>query len=240
LDMGFEPQIREIVEKRDMPHCSDGRLILIHAPERDPETLSGLHAQVHLGWRRAGRRRRGHGSAELTPRRRALEAEAVEELLWGSQEYTLIFTATKQTAAELVQSLAMQGLSAGAVHGDMEQLECEASLKKFRTGVAKLFVARREPRLAGEHRRLRAPHRPHGPHRQARQGHEFLRVRGKFGEHQDLRQVDQLAGTGRPEGASLLAAAGPEAAPLEGFGARSVPPCGHLPGWPPADCEKPR
>jgi superfamily II DNA/RNA helicase len=53
----------------------------------------------------------------------------------------LVFTATKRSAEELSQSLALRGFAAGALHGDMRQNERNRAMQRMREGRTRVLIA---------------------------------------------------------------------------------------------------
>src|SRR5690606_863409 len=58
-----------------------------------------------------------------------------------SRGATMIFTRTKRTAQKVADDLAERGFAVGAVHGDLNQVQREKALDKFRKGVIDVLVA---------------------------------------------------------------------------------------------------
>jgi len=145
LDMGFEPQIREIVQKRDMPKPADGRMTLMFSATFPKEiqrlAQDFMRSYIWVGVGRVG------GAVDTVEQHfmhvnnNQKQSTILDLLRQNPNESTLVFTAMKRTAAELVTVLSQSRLNAVAIHGDMEQPEREASLSKFRSGQAKFMVA---------------------------------------------------------------------------------------------------
>jgi len=146
LDMGFEPQIREVVEKHDMPTPQDGRMTLMFSATFPAEIQRLAQAFMkNYIWVGVGRVGGAVDTVEQNFVEVANNASKLQPLLnllrQSPNDSSLIFVAMKRTAASLEGELAQAGLQAAAIHGDMEQPQREQSLSKFRTGRAKNLVA---------------------------------------------------------------------------------------------------
>ncbi|PKI75733.1 hypothetical protein CRG98_003876 [Punica granatum] len=151
LDMGFEPQIRQIVEQMDMPPAGARQTLLFSATfPNDIQMLASdfLSNYIFLTVGRVG------SSTELI----AQKVEFVEEkdkrrrlkdLLHarqedghhGKRELTLVFVETKRGADVLESWLFQNGFSAIAIHGDKVQVERERALRSFKRGATPIMVA---------------------------------------------------------------------------------------------------
>ncbi|XWS17158.1 hypothetical protein CRYUN_Cryun33cG0044300 [Craigia yunnanensis] len=151
LDMGFEPQIRKIVEKMDMPPHGTRQTMLFSAtfPDEIQRLASDfLSDYVFLAVGRVG------SSTELIVQR----VELVQEMdkrnhlldLLRSQKsngtrskrvLTLVFVETKRGANELEHWLSRNGFHAIAIHGDKVQMEREQALRSFKSGSTPILVA---------------------------------------------------------------------------------------------------
>jgi len=145
LDMGFVPQIRDIVEKRDMPSCQEGRMTLMFSATfpREIQQLAQAFMRSYV-WIGVGKVGGAVDSVEqsfvVTPNRSKPD-ELAKVLAANPDDSTLIFVAMKRTAAWLEGHLYRLGYNAVAIHGDMEQREREISLSKFKSGRATFLVA---------------------------------------------------------------------------------------------------
>jgi ATP-dependent RNA helicase DDX3X len=145
LDMGFEPQIREIVQRTDMPSASDGRMTLMFSATfpKEIQRLAQAFMRQYI-WIGVGQVGGAVDTVEqnfVTVHPREKQRQAIQLLKDNPNDTTLIFVAMKRTAASLVDDLAYKGFNAVAIHGDMEQPEREASLSRFRSGKATFMVA---------------------------------------------------------------------------------------------------
>ncbi|KAL3235306.1 ATP-dependent RNA helicase DED1 [Nakaseomyces bracarensis] len=144
LDMGFEPQIRHIVEDCDMPPTGERQTLMFSATfPHDIQHLARdfLHDYIFLSVGRVG-----STSENITQRVLYVEnmdkKSALLDLLAASNDnLTLIFVETKRMADQLTDFLIMQNISATAIHGDRSQAERERALAAFKTGRANILVA---------------------------------------------------------------------------------------------------
>ncbi|KAF4735335.1 DEAD-box ATP-dependent RNA helicase, partial [Perkinsus olseni] len=146
LDMGFEPQIRRIVEQEDMPTSRQGRQSTMFSATfpREIQQLARdfLNDYVFLTVGRVGST---HSSIRQVLRyvedtdkyrdlRRLLEDQSEEGL-------TLIFVETKRRADELEHILCRDRYPATSIHGDRTQAEREEALRDFKMGARPILVA---------------------------------------------------------------------------------------------------
>ncbi|GAM40469.1 hypothetical protein EIK77_006830 [Talaromyces pinophilus] len=145
LDMGFEPQIRRIVEGEDMPQVNDRQTLMFSATfPRDIQMLARdfLKDYVFLSVGRVG-----STSENITQRIEYVEDHDKRSVLLdilhthGSTGLTLIFVETKRMADSLCDFLINQNFPATAIHGDRTQRERERALEMFRNGRCPILVA---------------------------------------------------------------------------------------------------
>jgi superfamily II DNA/RNA helicase len=143
LDMGFKPQVEKILRllpsKRQTMLFSatlDGEVGELareytHNPSHFEAQLPALDADENEGVV-------GHEFVSVTP---ADKLDRLIELLEADRELALVFVRTKRGADRLVKKLKERGVSAGAMHGDMQQSARERALEKFRSGKVTTLVA---------------------------------------------------------------------------------------------------
>ncbi|ESO11363.1 hypothetical protein HELRODRAFT_194828 [Helobdella robusta] len=145
LDMGFEPQIRRIVEKDTMPATGVRHTLMFSATfPREIQILARdfLHNYIFLAVGRVG-----STSENIT--QKVLWVEEYEkrvvllELLAasGPNNLILIFVETKQGADQLHAFLSMENFPTNSIHGDRSQRQREEALKAFKTGKTPILVA---------------------------------------------------------------------------------------------------
>ncbi|KAF4542575.1 RNA helicase ATP-dependent DEAD-box conserved site [Lasiodiplodia theobromae] len=144
LDMGFEPQIRRIVEGEDMPPV-DGRQTLMFSATfpRDIQMLARdfLKDYIFLSVGRVG-----STSENITQKVEYVEDVDKRSVLLDilhtvGTGLTLIFVETKRMADSLSDFLINQGFPATSIHGDRTQREREKALEMFRSGRCPILVA---------------------------------------------------------------------------------------------------
>jgi superfamily II DNA/RNA helicase len=143
LDMGFLPQVSDIVRKLPQSRQtmffsatldgSVGRIAedFTHEPVR-------LRVQDGPGTEEPLSDRLDHGFAAATAGNRI---DQLIELIKGEDDLVLVFCRTKRGADRLSQRLEGQQLSATAMHGDMTQSARERALKRFSQGKVRVLVA---------------------------------------------------------------------------------------------------
>ncbi|XP_010524794.1 PREDICTED: DEAD-box ATP-dependent RNA helicase 37-like isoform X1 [Tarenaya hassleriana] len=151
LDMGFEPQIRKIVEQMDMPPRGVRQTMLFSATfPREIQRLASdfLSNYIFLAVGRVG------SSTDLIVQRVEFVHESdkrshLMDLLHAQREngiqdkhaLTLVFVETKKGADSLEHWLCMNGFPATSIHGDRSQQEREVALRSFKTGRTPILVA---------------------------------------------------------------------------------------------------
>ena len=144
LDMGFEPQIRRIVEQEDMPSTQGRQTLMFSATfPRDIQMLARdfLKDYVFLSVGRVG-----STSENITQKIEYVEDHDKRSVLLDilhthGAGLTLIFVETKRMADALSDFLINQGFPATSIHGDRTQRERERALEMFRTGRFPILVA---------------------------------------------------------------------------------------------------
>ncbi|CAJ1938504.1 unnamed protein product [Sphenostylis stenocarpa] len=151
LDMGFEPQIRKIVEQMDMPPPGVRQTMLFSAtfPKEIQRLASDfLSKYIFLAVGRVG------SSTDLIVQRVEYVQESdkrshLMDLLHaqrangvqGKQALTLVFVETKKGADSLEHWLCLNGFPATTIHGDRSQQERELALRSFKSGNTPILVA---------------------------------------------------------------------------------------------------
>ncbi|OCH96360.1 ATP-dependent RNA helicase ded-1 [Obba rivulosa] len=144
LDMGFEPQIRRIVQGEDMPGVQDRQTLMFSATfPRDIQMLARdfMKDYVFLSVGRVG-----STSENITqkieyvedPDKRSVLLDVLSAHTGG---LTLVFVETKRMADMLSDFLLASNLPATSIHGDRTQRERELALQTFRTGRTPILVA---------------------------------------------------------------------------------------------------
>ncbi|KAF7721211.1 DEAD-box ATP-dependent RNA helicase [Apophysomyces ossiformis] len=145
LDMGFEPQIRRIVEGEDMPGVQDRQTLMFSATfPRDIQILAKdfLKEYIFLSVGRVGAT-----SENITQKIEYVEEEdkrsALLDILHAhfTAGLSLIFVETKRMADTLADYLLNNNFPVTLIHGDRNQREREMALEMFRTGKSPIMVA---------------------------------------------------------------------------------------------------
>jgi ATP-dependent RNA helicase DDX3X len=144
LDMGFEPQIRRIVEGEDMPPTAGRQTLMFSATfPRDIQMLARdfLKEYIFLSVGRVG-----STSENITQKIEYVEDADKRSVLLDilhthGAGLTLVFVETKRMADSLSDFLINQGFPATSIHGDRTQREREKALEMFRTGRCPILVA---------------------------------------------------------------------------------------------------
>ncbi|CAN8279924.1 unnamed protein product [Cochlearia groenlandica] len=151
LDMGFEPQIRKIVQQMDMPPPGVRQTMLFSATfPREIQRLASdfLANYIFLAVGRVGsstdlivqRVEFVHDSDKRSHLMDLLHAQR-ENGNQGKQALTLVFVETKKGADSLENWLCINGFPATTIHGDRSQQEREVALRSFKTGRTPILVA---------------------------------------------------------------------------------------------------
>ncbi|BGP52790.1 hypothetical protein JCM8202_003869 [Rhodotorula sphaerocarpa] len=145
LDMGFEPQIRRIVQQADMPDVMDRQTLMFSATfPREIQMLARdfLKDYIFLSVGRVG-----STSENITQKIEYVEDEdkrsVLLDILYSIPPggLTLIFVETKRMADLLEGFLAQNNLPSTSIHGDRSQREREYALETFRSGRTPVMVA---------------------------------------------------------------------------------------------------
>lgn len=144
LDMGFEPQIRQIVESNNMPPVNERQTLMFSATfPHEIQSLAQdfLNPYIFLSVGRVG-----STSENITQRIEQVDDEHKRSFLLDLLPQTpeglvLVFVETKRMADTLSEFLVRQDLAATSIHGDRSQYEREYALDSFRSGRTPIMVA---------------------------------------------------------------------------------------------------
>jgi len=157
LDMGFEPQIRRIVEEDYMPEVGVRQTLMFSATF--PKEIQRLAQDFLANYIFLAVGRVGSTSENITQKivwvsgddKRSflldiLEAEGLEQLDTRTNKnmqetLTLVFVETKKGADALEEFLHRNGYPVTSIHGDRSQREREDALRVFRSGQCPILVA---------------------------------------------------------------------------------------------------
>ncbi|KAF9649211.1 ATP-dependent RNA helicase ded-1 [Thelephora ganbajun] len=145
LDMGFEHQIRRIVQEEDMPGIHDRQTLMFSATfPRDIQVLAKdfLKDYIFLSVGRVG-----STSENITQKVEYVEDQDKRSVLLDllamepQGGLTLVFVETKRMADILSDYLIANNYPATSIHGDRTQRERETALQTFRQGRTPIMVA---------------------------------------------------------------------------------------------------
>ncbi|CAN7013584.1 unnamed protein product [Brassica oleracea var. botrytis] len=150
MDMGFEPQIRKIVEQMDMPPRGVRQTMLFSATfPREIQRLASdfLSNYIFLAVGMVGsspdlitlKVEYVHDSDKRSHLMALLHAQ--RENGTGDESLTLVFVETKTGADTLENWLCMNEFPATSIHGDKTQQEREVALESFKSGRTPIMVA---------------------------------------------------------------------------------------------------
>lgn len=152
LDMGFEPQIRRIVEKSSMPPTGERQTLMFSAtfPKAIQELASVfLNNYIFLAVGRVGSTSENITQTILWVNehdKRSYLLDLLTSIKEGNagaegDHLTLIFVETKKGADELEDFLYRYDHPVTSIHGDRTQKEREEALRCFRSGMCPILVA---------------------------------------------------------------------------------------------------
>lgn len=151
LDMGFEPQIRRIVERCNMPSTGQRQTLMFSAtfPKAIQELASDfLHNYIFLAVGRVGSTSENITQTILwvnEQEKRSYLLDLLKSIKEGPEyskdSLTLIFVETKKGADSLEEFLYKCNYPVTSIHGDRSQKEREEALRCFRSGDCPILVA---------------------------------------------------------------------------------------------------
>ncbi|XP_020639547.1 ATP-dependent RNA helicase DDX3X isoform X9 [Pogona vitticeps] len=145
LDMGFEPQIRRIVEQDTMPPKGVRQTMMFSATfPKEIQMLARdfLEEYIFLAVGRVG-----STSENITQKVVWVEESDKRSFLLdllnatGKESLTLVFVETKKGADSLEDFLYREGYACTSIHGDRCQRDREEALHQFRSGRSPILVA---------------------------------------------------------------------------------------------------
>eukprot|EP00697_Spironema_sp_BW2_P015147 gnl/Spiro4/5894_TR3016_c0_g1_i1.p1 gnl/Spiro4/5894_TR3016_c0_g1~~gnl/Spiro4/5894_TR3016_c0_g1_i1.p1 ORF type:complete len:462 (-),score=92.52 gnl/Spiro4/5894_TR3016_c0_g1_i1:40-1425(-) len=143
LDMGFEPQIRQIVERSGMTPVRERQTLMFSATF--PKEIQRLAADFLYNYVFLAVGRVGSTTDFITQRLEWVEEEHKRmyllDLLQNDTGLTLVFVETRKAAEMLEDFLQRSHFKATSIHGDRVQREREEALQSFRSGRCPILVA---------------------------------------------------------------------------------------------------
>ncbi|CAH8842651.1 unnamed protein product [Trichobilharzia szidati] len=145
LDMGFEPQIRRIVEQHGMPPAGKRQTLMFSATfPKEIQTLARdfLHSYVFLAVGRVGSTNENIVQEILNVEDKD-KPDMLVRLLQGKDPdgLALVFVETKRGADILAKFLGHLNFPVASIHGKRPQTEREHALQSFRTGRTPILIA---------------------------------------------------------------------------------------------------
>ncbi|CAJ0915740.1 unnamed protein product, partial [Mesorhabditis belari] len=146
LDMGFEPQIRQIVELSSMPEKKYRVTAMFSATfPKEIQILAQDFLVPNYVFLAVGR----VGSTSANIIQKVVWVEDKEKLsclmdlldAGGDEALTVVFVETKRGASDLQNYLDRKNYGAVAIHGDLKQFDREQNLERFRSGKVNVMVA---------------------------------------------------------------------------------------------------
>jgi ATP-dependent RNA helicase DDX3X len=149
LDMGFEPQIREIVESNSMPKTGERQTLMFSATfPKEIQMLARdfLDNYIFLAVGRVGSTSENITQKVLWVEENDKRAYLLDLLTASAEAFdannlTLVFVETKRGVDQLSDFLHLEGFPATSIHGDRTQRDREDALKCFRSGRLPILVA---------------------------------------------------------------------------------------------------
>ncbi|XP_017893478.1 putative ATP-dependent RNA helicase Pl10 [Ceratina calcarata] len=150
LDMGFEPQIRRIVQEDMMPPTGERQTLMFSATF--PKEIQMLARDFLSNYIFLAVGRVGSTSENITQKIVWVEEQEKRSYLLdllqasnftdpSAESLTLVFVETKKGADTLEDYLGKMGYPVTSIHGDRTQREREEALRRFRAGIAPILVA---------------------------------------------------------------------------------------------------
>ncbi|CAG9532886.1 unnamed protein product [Cercopithifilaria johnstoni] len=146
LDMGFEPQIRQIVERYSMPEKGKRVTAMFSATfPKEIQVLAQDFLMPNYVFLAVGRV--GSTSENIVQKIIWVEDHDKKRLLMeildvdANRGLTLVFVETRRGANELAWYLQRNNYSVMPIHGDLKQYERERHLEMFRSGQTNILVA---------------------------------------------------------------------------------------------------
>ncbi|PVU95378.1 hypothetical protein BB561_001854 [Smittium simulii] len=144
LDMGFEPQIRKIVNQ-----IRPDRQTLMWSATWPKEVLNLAndfltdYIQVNIGSLELAASHNITQIVEVIPdaEKKNRLSRHMEKIMENQDSKVIIFTMTKRTADQIARQLQYEGFPALAIHGDKNQGERDWVLQEFRAGKKPIMVA---------------------------------------------------------------------------------------------------
>mmetsp|Transcript_2412 Transcript_2412/g.5490 ORF Transcript_2412/g.5490 Transcript_2412/m.5490 type:complete len:772 (-) Transcript_2412:482-2797(-) len=143
LDMGFEPQIRQIIQDSDMPEKEYRQTLMFSATF--PTQIQSMAQDFLKDYIFLSVGRVGATCSLVTQKVMYVEdrkkKDALMRVLPQCTGLTLIFVERKRSADEITAWLIQMGVDAISIHGDRSQQERKDALEMFKSGRCPILVA---------------------------------------------------------------------------------------------------
>lgn len=144
LDMGFMPDVKNIVSEFDMPGKEERRTLMFSATF--PEQIQKLAAEflneyVYITIGKVGSTHSGIEQSVLEISESDKRDKLVEILTNEGSNRNLVFVQTKRLADFLASYLCQNGFPTTSIHGDRYQQQREDALREFKKGEQTVLIA---------------------------------------------------------------------------------------------------
>jgi len=144
LDMGFEPVIRQVVEKLGMPGKCERQTLMFSAtfPE-EIQRLAGdfLNDYIFITVGRVGGTTSDIQQTVMDVSDEQKREKLMDLLSCSGSDRTLVFVESKRGADFLASLLSQEGFPTTSIHGDRLQQQREEALEDFRRGRCPVLIA---------------------------------------------------------------------------------------------------
>ncbi|KAL3910698.1 MAG: hypothetical protein SGILL_007592 [Bacillariaceae sp.] len=150
LDMGFEPQLRKIVDEKDMPHRNNRQTLLFSATFPKPLQIKAENSYLRKNYAQVAVGKVGASNKSVEQRIIKIEGNGTKQdklavllklLKKGKQSSTILFVNKKHVANWVTQKLQQKSIRCSQIHGDRSQGQRESALRQFRSGEVDVLVA---------------------------------------------------------------------------------------------------
>jgi superfamily II DNA/RNA helicase len=147
LDMGFEPQIRSVIERGSMPPVGERQTVMFSATfPREIRNLAQdfLSNPLFLAVGRVGSTSEDIQQVLMWVEEHEKITTLIDELGKTDadpESRTLIFVQTKRTCDKLNDIIYDKGFRCTSIHGDRSQSQRESALRSFKSGRTPILVA---------------------------------------------------------------------------------------------------
>jgi ATP-dependent RNA helicase DDX3X len=150
LDMGFEPQLKKIVEQNDMPSRMYRQTLLFSATFPEPLRRIAQKSYLRPASARVEAGKVGASNKSVEQRLIRVKGDGTKRdkldillsLLQNSEKCsTIVFTNKKFVAQWITKELGKKSIKCSQIHGDRTQGQRESALSQFRDGKVDVLIA---------------------------------------------------------------------------------------------------